>query len=89
MTTTRREPPIEHRLFSEVSKNWAGKPLDSYDTILNYLRTTRTSTGLRVRAHLVRRSYVKGIKIAAADMNTLALEELEPLPAWNYTLQPR
>ena len=32
---------------------------------------------------------VKGIKIAAADMNTLALEELEPLPAWNYTLQPR
>ncbi len=66
-----------------------GKPLDSYDTILNYLRTTRTSTGLRVRAHLVRRSYVKGIKIAAADMNTLALEELEPLPAWNYTLQPR
>jgi hypothetical protein len=81
--------PIEHRLFSEVSKNWAGKPLDSYDTILNYLRTTRTSTGLRVRAHLVRRPYVKGIKIAAADMNTLALEELEPLPAWNYTLQPR
>lgn len=28
--------PIEHRLFSEISKNWAGWPLDSYDTILNY-----------------------------------------------------
>ena len=46
--------PIEHRLFCEVSKNWAGRPLDSYETILKYLHTTRTSTGLRVRAHLVR-----------------------------------
>ncbi len=25
--------PIEHRLFSEISKNWAGRPLDSYETI--------------------------------------------------------
>ena len=38
--------PIEHRLFCEVSKNWAGRPLDSYETILKYLRTTRTTTGL-------------------------------------------
>ena len=81
--------PIEHRLFSEVSKNWAGKPLDSYETILNYLRTTRTLTGLRVRAHLVRRFSAKGIRIAASEMEKLALEKLAPLPAWNYTLQPR
>ena len=47
--------PIEHRLFCEISKNWAGRPLDSFDTILKYLRTTRTATGLRVRAHLVRK----------------------------------
>ena len=46
--------PIEDRLFCEISKNWAGRPLDSFETILKYLRTTRTSTGLRVRAHLVR-----------------------------------
>ena len=46
--------PIEHRLFCAVTKNWAGRPLDSYETILKYLRTTRTATGLRVRAHLVR-----------------------------------
>ena len=48
--------PIEHRLFCEISKNWAGRPLDSFETILKYLRTTRTSTGLRVRAHLVRKT---------------------------------
>ena len=43
--------PIEHRLFSEISKNWAGRPLDSFETILKYLRTTKTSTGLNVNAH--------------------------------------
>ena len=81
--------PIEHRLFSEVSKNWAGKPLDSYDTILEYLRSTRTSTGLQVRAHLVRRPYAKGISISAPEMKKLALNELDPLPAWNYSIHPR
>ena len=80
--------PIEHRLFSEISKNWSGQPLDSYETILNHLRTTRTSTGLRVRAHLVRRQYVKGVKIDDAEMDQLSLETHEPLPRWNYTLHP-
>jgi len=49
--------PIEHRLFSEISKNWAGEPLDSYRKILNFIRSTRTQTGLSVTAHLDRRYY--------------------------------
>ena len=81
--------PIEHRLFSEISKNWSGRPLDSYETILKYLRSTATSTGLRVRAHLVRKSYAKGIQIEEAQMNDLSIEHHEPLPKWNYTLHPR
>ena len=60
--------PIEHRLFCEVTKNWAGHPLDSYETILKYLRTTRTATGLRVRAHLVRKTYKTGVKVTEAQM---------------------
>ena len=44
--------PIEHRLFSEISKNWAGRPLDSYETTLNCIGTTTTKTGLTVRAQL-------------------------------------
>ncbi len=79
--------PIEHRLFSEISKNWAARPLDSYKTILNYLRTTTTTTGLRVRAHLVRKAYKKGIKITDAQMDQLDLTNDETLPKWNYTLQ--
>jgi len=80
--------PIEHRLFSEISKTWAGRPLDSYETILNYLRTTATSTGLRVQAHLVAQSYQKGVKITDAQMRELAIAKHEDLPKWNYTLSP-
>lgn len=80
--------PIEHRLFSEISKNWAGRPLDSYDTILNYIRTTRTKTGLHLRAHLVRKGYQKGIKISDTVMRQLPLINDPVLPRWNYELCP-
>lgn len=80
--------PIEHRLFSEVSKNWAGRPLDSYETILKHLRTTSTTTGLRVTARLVRKQYKKGVKITDAQMRELGLAKAEFLPQWNYSLSP-
>ena len=81
--------PIEHRLFSEISKNWAAKPLDSYETILNYLRSTTTSTGLEVRAYLVRKTYPKGIKISDLQMAELNLRKHSTQPARNYDLLPR
>ena len=62
-----------HRLFCEISKNWAGRPLDSFETILKYLRTTRTSTGLRVRAHLVWKIYETGVKVTDAQMRKLRI----------------
>jgi hypothetical protein len=81
--------PIEHRVFAEISKNWQGRPLDTYETCLNYIRTTRTSTGLTVRAWLDKKDYEKGIKIPKEQMATLDLVEDERLPRWNYTLKPR
>jgi hypothetical protein len=80
--------PIEHRLFSEISKNWAGRPLDSYETILNYIRTTRTKSGLQVRAHLLDREYHKAAKITDAEMRDLSITHHETLHKWNYTLNP-
>ena len=81
--------PIEHRLFSEISKNWKGKPLDSYETIINYIRTTTTATGLQVRARLVKKLYKKGIKITDAQFSRLSIEHHSTLPKWNYTISPR
>lgn len=80
--------PIEHRLFSEISKNWAGRPLETHEIMLNFLRSTSTTTGLRVRAHLVQTEYEKGIKITDAQMKALPMIRHEALPRWNYTIQP-
>jgi hypothetical protein len=81
--------PIEHRLFSEVSRNWAGEPLDSYQKILNYARTTRTQTGLRVTAYLDRRHYPCGVKPTPDQLASLRLQRHETLPEWNYTIRPQ
>lgn len=81
--------PIEHRLFSEISKNWKGQPLDSYETIVKYIRSTKTATGLRVRAQLVKKTYKKGIKISNEQFDALSIERHDTLLQWNYTLSPR
>ncbi len=81
--------PIEHRLFSEISKNWAGCPLRSYETILKYIRTTRTETGLRVTAHLVDEEYPRGVRIPDALMAGIDLTRHETQPMRNYTIRPR
>lgn len=81
--------PADHRLHSEISKNWAGKPLDSYETVLKYIRTTKTKTGLRVRARLERKHYPIGEKIANSKMAELCLTRHKTNPDWNYTLAPQ
>lgn len=81
--------PIEHRLFSEVSRNWAGEPLDSYCKILNYARTTRTQTGLCVTAYLHRRYYPCGVKPTPQQLASLRVQPHEILPEWNYTITPQ
>lgn len=81
--------PVEHRLLSEISKNWAGRPLDSYETILKYIRTTTTTTGLTVKAHHVKKTYEAGIKISDEEMTALSLHPHRTQPCRNYTLRPR
>jgi len=80
--------PIEHRLFSEISKNWSGKPLDTFETALKYIRTTKSSAGLNVRARLITKRYTKGEKVANPEMKQLPLRKHPSLPDWNYTLAP-
>jgi hypothetical protein len=80
--------PIEHRLFSQISNNWAGRPLENYETVLQYIRTTTTSTGLAVNARILHKKYEKGEAISAQQMRQLMLTKHTTLPAWNYTLTP-
>ncbi len=81
--------PIEHRLFSEISKQWAGRALSDYPTVLRLIGQTATSTGLKVTATLNPKKYSTGIKIAPQQMRELSLDNHSVLPKWNYTLHPR
>jgi hypothetical protein len=73
--------PIEHRMFSEISKNWAGHPLDTFEILANHASRTTTTTGLRVRARVVDRAYEKGLRITKAQLTALDIDimTLNPL----------
>lgn len=80
--------PIEHRLFSEISKNWTGIPLVDIKTALNFVRSTKTKTGLRVTAELNRKKYPLKEQIPAELQAQVFIKRHQPQPKLNYTLQP-
>lgn len=79
---------VDHRLFSEITKNWRGTPLIDYETVLNYTQSTKTNTGLKVKAVLISKKYKKGIKASDEDIKGLNIRRHEVNPEWNYTLYP-
>jgi hypothetical protein len=79
---------IKHRMFSFISLNWQGKPLVSYETVINLIGATRTATGLRVKAKLDTRLYEAGVKITDEEMKQLNLRTHRTNPEWNYTIGP-
>lgn len=81
--------PIEHRLFSQISRTWAGTPLTSCDVVLDALRSTKTATGLSVEAFLIEHTYEKKLSVSDVDMKLLNLEKHTVCPQWNYIIRPR
>jgi hypothetical protein len=81
--------PIEHRLFSEISKTWAGCPLRTWDEMLSYIRQTRTETGLSVAAERIRTPYATGGTVSDEEMAQLYIQVHTRCPKWNYTIRPR
>jgi hypothetical protein len=70
------------------SINWAGKPLRSLEIMLKYIRTTKTQTGLTVRARLNEKKYFTRIKIDDDQMAEINIRKHKVLPNWNYTIYP-
>jgi hypothetical protein len=79
---------IEHCLFCQIEANWAGQPLLDYETVLKFIRTTRTKAGLRVRAYLDKTAYQTGLKITPDQKAQINLKPHRARPRWNYTITP-
>ena len=79
---------IEHRLFNHISANWAGEPLVSFETVLKFIRTTTTETGLCCVAYLDRKRYLTQVKVTPEQKKAIRLVKHRVLPKWNYTIRP-
>jgi Rhodopirellula transposase DDE domain len=80
--------PIEHRRFSQISRNWAGEPLINYETILKFIRTTKTEMGMRCRAYLDKNVYETKLKLTPEQRAQINLVPHRLLPKFNYTIKP-
>ena len=79
---------IEHRLFSFITQNWRGKPLVSYQTIVQLIAATTTRTGLNVKSEIDNATYPAGIKVSDSDMAAINMIPHEFHGEWNYTIRP-
>ena len=77
---------IEHRLFSQISMNWRGRPLVSHEVVVDLIGATTTRTGLRVRAELDRGAYPTGVKVRDAELSAVPLIRHDWHGEWNYTI---
>lgn len=80
---------IEHRLFSFISTNWKGQPLQDYETIVQLIAHTTTAKGLKVTCRLDRRKYPIGRKVSKDEMNAINIKRNEFHGEWNYEIKPR
>jgi hypothetical protein len=81
--------PVEHRLFSRISQNWAGQPLRTLTTFLACIRGTTTVAGWPVAANLLEGTYEDGKKVPDQEVQTWRLQRHPVCPQWNYTIKPR
>jgi len=79
---------IEHRMFSYITANWRGRPLESRGVVVNLIASTRTATGLEIRADLDEKAYEKGLKISDEQMASLRIVRDEFHGEWNYRIDP-
>ncbi|MEU1266962.1 ISAzo13 family transposase, partial [Streptomyces cellulosae] len=77
---------IEHRLFSHITMNWRGRPLTSYEVVVNSIAATRTRTGLRVHAELDAGAYPVGISVSRDHLRSLPITPHDQHGSWNYTI---
>lgn len=79
---------IEHRLFSQITRNWAGQPLRTHQIIVDLIGSTTTTTGLTVQCVLDTGDYPAGLRYTPKDIAALPLTRHNFHGEWNYSISP-
>ncbi len=80
---------IKHRMFSAITMNWRGRPLETHEVVVETIAATTTRTGLTIRAMLDTNTYQRGIKISDKEMKVFEARYLARHDFhgnWNYTI---
>ena len=79
---------IEHRMFSQISKNWRGRPLETLSIIVNLIASTTTNTGLKIKCGIDNSKYETGIKVSDEEIENLNISRNSFHGEWNYVISP-
>lgn len=79
---------IEHRLFSQISQNWRGRPLINLQTVVELIGNTTTTSGLKVKVMVDKNTYEIGIKISDEDFAKININKNVFHGEWNYIIKP-
>jgi len=79
---------IEHRMFSFVSRNWRGRPLESLEIVLNLIAATSTCTGLKIYSRLDQGIYERGVEVTDDQLAAVNITRHAFHGDWNYTITP-
>ena len=80
---------IEHRLFSFISKNWRGRPLESLEVIVSLIANTTTSKGLTVGCGIDMSNYPTGTKVSDDELSDINILRNAFHGEWNYIIAPK
>jgi len=80
---------IEHRMFCHITQNWRGRPLESLETVVNLIGSTRTAAGLHIKAAADKRRYPEGRKVSDDVIAAVRVVGARKRPEWNYSIKPR
>lgn len=80
---------IEHRLFSFISKNWRGRPLETLQVVVKLIASTKTSKGLKVGCGIDTNEYKTGIKVTDEELSMVNVHQNEFHGEWNYRILPK
>lgn len=82
--------PIEHRLFSQITRSWSGAPLPSIEQAAIRAAKTSTSKGLTVHVNINNKTYDIQRRIDNDYERHLKWQVVHRpiLPKWNYLVKP-
>ena len=64
-------------MFSAITMNWRGRPLETHEVVVETIAATTTKTGLSVQAMLDTNAYQRGIKISDKEMKAFEARHVQ------------